>query len=331
MTDVETSLPLGVGRVRLSGTRAAHSACEAVSVEDECTRLLGNRVAEHRCRCRADQHVLAGLQRTVVLVGPNVESFKLSQFANAPRPFGNATGNIAKCLPIDNLSNMAEEEIAQLVTRTSPRFASPFGLRVFEVVFPAHALRASTCCWLTERFTAPFKALTIASPTAQATGGGKAFPTCRYAAVFLPENSQLSGKPWILAAIRTVRRGIPVVGKSGSGGLSARLRASTPSSLQASRARVGPRSGPPCRFEPPTSVGATPSALSAQVVAPRHPREAMRSRSALPTVGGVPTAFGHAKRFAPLPRIATRTKRGRSWGTPKLQAFSTCQSTAYPH
>jgi hypothetical protein len=43
----------------------------------------------------------------------------------------------------------------------------------------------------------------IALPTAVATGGGKALPTCRYAAVFLPENSQSSGKPWTLVISRS--------------------------------------------------------------------------------------------------------------------------------
>ena len=53
--------------------------------------------------------------------------------------------------------------------------------------------------------------------------------------------------------MRTVRRGAP--SKSGAGASFASPRPSTPSAAHAWRARVGPRSAPPCFFEPPTSVG----------------------------------------------------------------------------
>ena len=42
---------------------------------------------------------------------------------------------------------------------------------------------------------APIIAVRIAAATACATGGGKALPICRYAAVFFPEKVQLSGNP----------------------------------------------------------------------------------------------------------------------------------------
>src|ERR1017187_1511677 len=45
------------------------------------------------------------------------------------------------------------------------------------------------------------------SPTARATGGGKALPIWRYCAVLRPENRQEAGKPWTAAAIGSVRRG----------------------------------------------------------------------------------------------------------------------------
>src|SRR5919108_5492149 len=70
------------------------------------------------------------------------------------------------------------------------------------------------------------KHVLILSPTARATGGGNALPTCRYAAVFLPENCQLSGKPWIRATILTVSLGIPT--NSASGASSAIPSPSTP-------------------------------------------------------------------------------------------------------
>src|SRR5688572_6137084 len=56
----------------------------------------------------------------------------------------------------------------------------------------------------------------ICCATAQATGAGNALPICRYAAVFLPANSQASGNPWIRAAILVVNRGIPTKSLAGA-------------------------------------------------------------------------------------------------------------------
>src|SRR5690348_8557068 len=86
--------------------------------------------------------------------------------------------------------------------------------------------------------------------------------------------------------IATVSLGGWLSGKSGPGGWSATPRPSTPSAAQAWRARVGPRSGPPCFLLPPTMVGAMAQARPAQASAPGQPPEAIRSRSVSPTVGG---------------------------------------------
>ena len=102
----------------------------------------------------------------------------------------------------------------------------------------------------------------MASPSARATGGGKALPTCRYAAVFRPGKAQLSGNPWIRATLRTVSLGRSPDGKPGPGGWSAMPSPSTPS--------------------------------AAQALAPGQPPAAMRSRSVSPTVGGLP---GEAERL----------------------------------
>ena len=59
------------------------------------------------------------------------------------------------------------------------------------------------------------------------------------------------------------------------------------SAAHAARARVGPRSGPPCFFDPPTIVGAISSARLAQAEAPRQPFAAIRSRRTAPTVAGL--------------------------------------------
>jgi hypothetical protein len=126
--------------------------------------------------------------------------------------------------------------------------------------------------------------LTISNPTALATAGGKAFPTCRYAAVLPPTNSQSSGKPCRRATIRTVRRGMPT--KFLSGASPAMPWPSTPSVSQAFFARVGPRSGPPYLRLPPTMVGAISLALSRHSLAPFHPWAEIRSNNTSPTVGG---------------------------------------------
>src|SRR6185312_4768902 len=131
------------------------------------------------------------------------------------------------------------------------------------------------------------RALLTCPAMACANGGGKAFPTCLYAAVFPPLNCQSSGKPWRRATIRTVRRGIPSVGKSGPGASFAIPSPSTPSAAHARLALVGPRSGPPCLWEPPTTVGAISSAWPRQVFAPIHPIAAIKSQRTSPTVFGL--------------------------------------------
>ncbi len=137
--------------------------------------------------------------------------------------------------------------------------------------------------------------------------------------VFAPVIAQSSGKPWMRAAMRTVRRGSPE--KSGSGACGAMVDPFTPRSAHARRARVGPRSGPPCFLEPPTSVGAIRFARAAQASAPFHPRSAMRSTRVSPTVGaGCGEGDGYSKETAISLRKPTAMTRGRSWGTPKSEA-----------
>lgn len=97
------------------------------------------------------------------------------------------------------------------------------------------------------------------------------------------------------AAMRTVRRGGESCGKSGGGASSASDRPFTPSFFHASLARVGPRSAPPCSFDPPTRVGATASACFAHCEAPGQPFSAIRSFKLRPTVVLRPLGAGHAK------------------------------------
>ena len=80
-------------------------------------------------------------------------------------------------------------------------------------------------------------------------------PTCRYAAVFRPGNGQSRGEALEDRGHPAVRIGSSPF-QSGTGGSSATSLPLTPSFSHCLRACVGPRSGPPCFFEPPTSVGA---------------------------------------------------------------------------
>jgi len=75
-------------------------------------------------------------------------------------------------------------------------------------------------------------------PISFATGGGKAFPTCLYAAVFFPANFHCFGKPCINAAMLRVKRGFP--SKSSTGEWSANPIPSIPISAHAFLALVGP-------------------------------------------------------------------------------------------
>ena len=63
--------------------------------------------------------------------------------------------------------------------------------------------------------------------------------------------------------MRTVSRGIPT--KSTGGAASTIPLPSTLNVVQAARARVGPKSGPPCFFEPPTIVGASGATCHNQI------------------------------------------------------------------
>src|ERR1035441_562696 len=113
------------------------------------------------------------------------------------------------------------------------------------------------------------------SATALANGGGNAFPICLYAAVLPPLNCHSSGKPCSRATILTVNRGIAQ--KDGPGASFAMPSPSTPNAAHAVLARVGPRSGPPCLWEPPTRVGAIWFADFFQALAPFHPFAAIKS------------------------------------------------------
>lgn len=159
--------------------------------------------------------------------------------------------------------------------------------------------------------------------TKRATGGGNALPTWRYAAVFLPKKAHSSGNPWMRAAIRTVRRGIPVSGKSFVGASFAMPIPSTPSSAHWRLARVGPKSGPPCFFDPPTSVGAIELARAAQPAEPPQPLTPIKSLSTAPTVGDFFFAQSQRKRTKSRCLNATKMNRGLSWGTPRSLAWST--------
>ena len=162
-----------------------------------------------------------------------------------------------------------------------------------------------------------FRAAAIASPKAFATGGGKTFPTWRYAAVFRPAIAQESGSPCKRDTICTVSLGGCPSGNAAPGGSSAIPSPSTPSFRHAARARVGPRSGPPCLVLPPTMVGAIPAAWRDHASAPGQPAEPIRSRSASPTVGGRwSSGSGQWNAAAQGCFIAISTSRGRSCGTP---------------
>ena len=153
--------------------------------------------------------------------------------------------------------------------------------------------------------------------TARARLGGRALPTCRYRCVLLPARLQSSGNDWSLDAMLTVSFGWP--SKSGLGASSATPSPSTPSSAQAFRALVGPRSGPPCLREPPTSVGAGRFAFSDHSRARFQPFEAISSNKVWPTVA--PPLFGRGHAKSRSPRRATRKERTLDCGTPWSRAF----------
>ena len=104
---------------------------------------------------------------------------------------------------------------------------------------------------------------------------------------------------------------------------------STPRADQARLALVGPRSGPPCFKEPPTTVGATSFAIVRHSRAPLQPFELIKSYKTSPTVGGGdPNPSGHEKCSANCLWMAMKTVLGRNCGTPKSHAFIKFQPTS---
>lgn len=148
--------------------------------------------------------------------------------------------------------------------------------------------------------------------------------------VFRPENIQESGKLWMRATIRLVSRGSLSWGKETTGASSAIPMPSTPNSRHRRLARVGPRSGPPCFFEPPTRVGAGAFARSAQASAPSQPLAAIKSTRVSPTCVSLACGIGQRKHSMSRARRAIKINRGRSWGTPNVEADKIRHSGWYP-
>src|SRR2546430_13196471 len=98
----------------------------------------------------------------------------------------------------------------------------------------------------------------MAVPSARATGGGKALPTWRYAAVLRPEKDQLSGNPCRRETMARVSLGGWLGGESGAGGGAAPPRPSPPRAPPGRRGPGGARAGAPRVFLPPATVCARP-------------------------------------------------------------------------
>lgn len=107
---------------------------------------------------------------------------------------------------------------------------------------------------------------------------------------------------------------------------------STCNSLHLAFALVGPRSAPPCFFDPPTIVGAMSDAFIFHSDAPRQPSLFMSGKRTSPTVAaGARLGAGHLKKLHQGSFIATSTDRGRSCGTPKSTERAKSQRRLYPY
>ena len=162
MPDVQTCFAGGVVGVRLARYSTTHLAREAIAVQYEGPRFFRNGTRECRLRFGRFEQVLSGLERAAVVVG---------QYLVAP----------LRCAVLALFWPTRIGCLPQRAIRRSPSHG-PGSQENGRGVCPLHRLGLVCLAYqarLSLGFAAALSAARIFSPTAQATGGGKALPTCR--------------------------------------------------------------------------------------------------------------------------------------------------------
>src|ERR1035437_7209322 len=147
--------------MRFTGGRSAHLACEAIPIKDVGPDFLRNLLIKGRSWNAIEQEVLSGLEIAPIIVGEDLIALDGSEFSDASRPFALVPCGEPEFFGSQNRSHIRKKIRSQSRPSTFSSHAQDL----------PQALTGTACRRV--------KAVMIRCPTAFATGGGKAFPTCR--------------------------------------------------------------------------------------------------------------------------------------------------------
>lgn len=160
-----------------AGPGAAHLAGEAIAIQSQCPHARGHETLRSDSRREAREQVAARAEVAPVAMGEDVHAELVAEFAHAPRPLADAS-NLPQLVGRNHRADVLLEEPPQLVARGARslrrQLAASIGKRSCRWVVIDLTARAGGCF-----ASAALSAFAIELPTAFATGGGNALPTCR--------------------------------------------------------------------------------------------------------------------------------------------------------
>ena len=148
--------------MRLASHSPAHLAGEPVAVQDKRPCFLGNCAFKGWLRLWVLQQVLAGLEVAAVVVGQDEVAFLRPQLPHPACPLGDAAGHVPQFFGVHHPTQVRQEMRAEPGPCAAARVFHACAHPALLSILLAALSRAADICW----------------PTALATGGGKALPTC---------------------------------------------------------------------------------------------------------------------------------------------------------
>ncbi len=96
MSNMEPRLTSGIIRMRFTGDRTALLTGEAITIEYESTRFLGDSPFESRCGFCNFQQIFTRLQIGAVIMSQDQITLLSSQLTHTTRPLADAPSNFAQ-------------------------------------------------------------------------------------------------------------------------------------------------------------------------------------------------------------------------------------------